>query len=55
MKLAPDDWMIVQDEMIQLLQDAGVNVNLIHQENAAGKTLQVIREERKNKWLGKSA
>ena len=53
MKLTPDDRMRVQDEMMRLLQDPGVN--LIDQENAAGKTPRVIREERRNTWLGKRA
>lgn len=52
-KLTLDDRMRVQDEMMRVLQEAGVNVNLIDQENAAGKTPRLIREDTRNRWLGK--
>ncbi|KIN09101.1 hypothetical protein OIDMADRAFT_111204 [Oidiodendron maius Zn] len=52
-ELTHNDRMRAQDEMMRVLQEAEGNLNLMDQENAAGKTPRLIREERRNRWLGK--
>ena len=39
-----------QDEVMRVLEEAGGNVNLINQQNVAGKTPRQIRGEKRNEW-----
>jgi ankyrin repeat protein len=49
--LTPDDRMRAQNEMMRVLQEAGGNVNVMDQQNTAGKTPRQIRDETRSKWL----